>query len=334
MNSNLNNIFHPKIWVLVDNRVGNANQALALAAKLNADYQVKTLQYNCFANLPNCLLAFWPIHVKKAVLDELKSQNAPDIIISSGRRTATLAIYLKKISKNKAKVIQIMRPGLNPKKFDLIILPQHDNYNYTLPNIVRIIGALNNVQASMPKAKTLLKNNYPDIKHFIAVIIGGSSKRYNFTTSNAELLSDTIGTISENHSLPLFITFSRRTPKQVKEIFRNKFLWPNIIYDPEENLPNPYPAIIGEGEYIITTTDSISMCSEAASTGKPIYVFCPEDFKLKKHRFFIQQLADLGIVKLLESSTTFLAKYNYEPLHETDKVAEIVKERFLINNKT
>lgn len=328
MNSNLNKPSHPKIWVLTDNRIGNANQALALAAKLHTNYQVKNFQYNNFALLPNFFLVLWPMHVKKSVLDELKSQDAPDIIISSGRRTAPLAVYLKKILKNNIKIIQIMRPSLDPKEFDLIVLPQHDNYNYTLPNIVRVIGALNNVQTSMPEAQALLRNNYPDIKNFIAVIIGGSTKRYDFTTVNAELLSNTIGIISENHSLPLFITFSRRTPKQIKEIFIAKFLWPHIIYDPEENLPNPYPGIIGEGEYIITTTDSISMCSEAASTGNPIYVFCPPDFKLKKHRFFIQQLADLNIVKMLEPNATFLAKYNYESLHEIDKVAEIIKKRF------
>ena len=96
MNSDLNNVPHPKIWVLIDNRIGNANQALALAAKLNVSYQVKNFQYNSFAILPNFLLGLWPIHVKRSVLDELKSQDAPDIIISSGRRTAPLAIYLKK----------------------------------------------------------------------------------------------------------------------------------------------------------------------------------------------------------------------------------------------
>ena len=57
-------------------------------------------------------------------------QDAPDIIMFSGRRTAPLAIYLKKIFKNQTKIIQIMRPNLSPKEFDLIILPQHDNYRY------------------------------------------------------------------------------------------------------------------------------------------------------------------------------------------------------------
>jgi mitochondrial fission protein ELM1 len=319
---------HPEIWVLVDNRLGNAHQALALADKLKYDYQIKNIEYNGFVNLPNFLLGIHPIHVKKAILHELKSQNMPDMIISAGRRTSSLAIYLKKLSNNKSKIIQIMRPSLEPKEFDLIILPQHDNYEYTLPNIVRIIGALNNIQDKMPEANERLHNHYPDIKNFIAVIIGGSNKRYNFTLKSAKTFVASLEVISANHSLPLFITFSRRTPKPIKELFKEKFLWPNIIYDPEENLPNPYPGIIGRAEYIIITTDSISMCSEAASTGKPIYVFCPPNFNLRKHRFFIQQLADLDIVKRLEETTSFLVKYNYQPLHEIDKVVQIIKTRF------
>ena len=326
MSSDLNNKSYPDIWVLVDNRTGGANQALALASRLSPKHQVKNIQYNNFSSLPNFLLAFWPGNIKKSVLDELKSQTLPDIIISSGRRTAALAIYLKRKFNNKIKIIQIMRPGLHPKLFDLVILPQHDNYNYTLPNIVRIIGALNNVQSSMLQTKSTFRTNYPEPQNFIAVIIGGSTKSYKFTAEAAEFLSNKILAISAYHSLPVFISFSRRTPKYVKEIFKNKFPWPHIIYDTEENLPNPYPGIIGEGEYIIITADSISMCSEAASTGKPIYIFYPENFTLKKHRFFIQQLIDLGIARVLDYNTVFLEKYDYEPLYEIDKVIEIINK--------
>lgn len=318
----------PKIWVLVDSRIGNANQALALASKLNKDYQIKTITYNQFAKFPNALLAFKPIHITRSILKNLVAEELPDIIISSGRRTAPLAVYLKKISKNKAKLVQIMRPNLNPKNFDLIILPQHDNYQNKLPNVVRILGALNNVQDRMNEAQMLLYNYYPDLKSFIAVLIGGSNKKAAFTAQNGKSLIDSLKILYEHHSLPLFITFSRRTPKQIKTMFKEEFLWPHIIYDPEENLPNPYPGIIGKADYIITTADSISMCSEAASTGNPIYVFCPDNFNLTKHKFFIQQLADLEIVRRLENNTNFLVKYNYEPLREVDKVAKEVRDRF------
>lgn len=316
-----------KVWVLVDSRLGNANQALALAGALTKDHEVKNISYNFLSHLPNILLGIYPIHVKTSILKTLSAEEMPDVIISAGRRTSSLALYLKKLSGGKSKIIQIMRPGLDPKEFEFIILPQHDNYEYTLPNVIRVIGALNNIQQRMPEAKVLLHNHYPDVKNFIAVIIGGSTKKYNFTLKNAELLSNSIKLISDNHSLPLFITFSRRSPKLIKAMFKEKFLWPNIIYDPEENVANPYPGIIGAAEYIITTTDSISMCSEAASTGKPIYVFCPTNFKLKKHRFFIQQLVDLNIVRRLEETTNFLTKYEYKPLSELNKVVDFIKSR-------
>ena len=99
---------------------------------------------------------------------------------------------------------------MDPKEFDLIILPQHDVYNYTLPNIVRIIGTLTNVQDKLPKVKDEFKKKYPDIKNFIAVIIGGSTKNYKLTMENAKELGQALNTVADSHSLALFITFSRR----------------------------------------------------------------------------------------------------------------------------
>jgi mitochondrial fission protein ELM1 len=35
MTADLNNISNPRVWVLIDNRTGNANQALAFASYLH-----------------------------------------------------------------------------------------------------------------------------------------------------------------------------------------------------------------------------------------------------------------------------------------------------------
>lgn len=319
----------PKIWVLVDNRIGNANQAIVLAEKLGQPFEIKHINYNHFAKFPNSILSLFPIHIKCNILRQLKAENIPDIIISAGRRTAVLAVYLKKLSNNKAKIIQIMRPNLEPKAFELIILPQHDIYNHTLPNIIRILGALTNVQEKLPDIKANFENEYPDIKNFIAVIIGGSAKNYKLTMENAQELGEVLSAVADNHSFALFITFSRRTPKNIKEYFQKKFQWPNICYDPESGGANPYPAILGSAKFIVSTSDSISMCSEAASTGKPVYIYRPDSFSLKKHNFFIQQLVDLGIARRLDKNTNYLEPYSYEPLSEINKVAEIIQKDIL-----
>ena len=49
----------PKIWVLVDNRIGNANQAIVLAEKLGQPFEIKHINYNHFAKFPNSILSLF-----------------------------------------------------------------------------------------------------------------------------------------------------------------------------------------------------------------------------------------------------------------------------------
>lgn len=323
------NIIENNILVLVDKRTGNANQAIALANSLASNYKIIDIEYNHFAKLPSSILSLWPMHVKKSSLSQIDLAHIPKIIISSGRRPAALAVHLRRLSKGQTKIIQIMKPNIRPEEFEMIVLPQHDTFNKTLPNIVRVIGALNDVKKRLSNSEQTLKLIYPELKSFIAVIVGGSSKNFTFTRENGMTLCRSILQLSNSHSKPLFITFSRRTPNSVKDLFRDKFHFPHTIYDPDDNTKNPYPAIIGAAEYIITTTDSVSMCCEAAATGKPIYAFCPDNFQIKKHRFFLQQLIDLGIIRKLDPNITYLEKYTYQPLDEVSKVAKIVQENIL-----
>lgn len=317
------------IWILLDNRTGNDNQAIALAEEIGLGYEIKNIKYNFFGKLPNFLFKFNPFHINKTILNSLDFNKLPKIIISSGRRTAPLALYLKKKSNNNLKIVQIMKPNTATSEFDLVIIPQHDNIREISPNIIKIIGALCNIKLKLEIGGEELYKHYPDIKNFIAVVIGGDTKKYKFTTSIAELFSEILTKISLNHASPFFISFSRRTPRAVKEIIKKHFPWPHAIYDPDQDGYNPYIGMLSKADYIITTADSISICSEVASTGKPLYIFCPNKFKLKKHRFFIQQLIDLGIARKIEESTNFLETYSYKPLYEVKKVAEIIKKDLL-----
>ncbi len=330
-----------QIWVLADSRLGNTKQAIALAEELAKDkgliYEVKQVGYTPLAALPNYLLHFYPIHIKSKSLQSLLQSDAPRLIISSGRRTATLATYLKKKfnsrqGKDKVHIIQIMKPDLSFAEFDLIVLPQHDEIGEPSSNVARIIGALSSTKNSSDSKKSeaaSMRQYYPELRNFIAVIIGGNSKKSRFNTTATKEFVDILIKLSKHHAIPFVISFSRRTPEKLKELINKNFLWPNIIYDPASNKPNPYQAMITEAEYIISTADSISMCSEAASIGKPLYIFWDKDFKLKKHRFFVQQLIDLGIAKKLDNSVDVLKTYYYEPLHEVRKIADIIRTEIL-----
>ena len=163
--------------------------------------------------------------------------------------------------------------------------------------------------------------------HFIGVLIGGNTKEYQFTEKDARELSMIIEKMVAYTKTPAYITFSRRTPDSVKKIFTEKFLAPNVIYDPTvSDKENPFLGILKYSKFLIITCDSVSMCSEAASTGHPLYIYTPEEFASKKHKYFTQQLIDLGIARALAVNTPPLEEYSYVPLNEVEKVTKMVKE--------
>ena len=67
------------------------------------------------------------------------------------------------------------------------------------------------------------------------------------------------------------------------------------------------------------------MISEAAMTGKPIYVAQMKPVR-NNNRFkkFFELFKSLNIIKDLENS---LEKWNYEKLNETDKISRYIKEQ-------
>lgn len=316
------------IWVLADSKTGSSVQAVALAEKLSMSFEIKKLEYNLWALLPNFILGATEIHVKSSS-SPLTSDIPPKIVISSGRRTAPVALSIKK-RYPEVKVVQILKPFLDPTKFDIIILPQHDRFQDSAGKVLTVIGSLHNIKSKLKDARNTIKSANPNLQNFIAVLIGGDTKKYKFTEEEAARLVKQLNTISINHGINLFISFSRRTSPKVKNIIKQEFQWPHVLYDPTASTDsNPYYGMLADADFIIATFDSVSMCSEATASGKPLYIFHSGDKNMQKHRYFAQQLVDLGIARFLTDEIETLENYEYEPFDEAEKVASYIKENIL-----
>ena len=77
--------------------------------------------------------------------------------------------------------------------------------------------------------------------------------------------------------------------------------------------------------YIVVTCDSTSMISEAAMTGKPIYVAKMQIIK-RNNRFekFFELFKSLNIIRDLGDT---IDKWSYEKLNETDKISMYIKKQ-------
>ena len=319
-----------KTIVLTDNKIGSNSQAIALAEALGAEFEIIPLEYNLLARLPNFLLPFGFKQVKKPNLNEILRNIEPEYIISASRKSGFVSASIKKIKKN-AKNIHILNPGINFSNFDLVVLPNHDIVRAVPSNVFRISGALNNISQNIISELENFKNIYPELakrdsnKKIITVLVGGNTKKFKYDQTSATKFTETLAKISQNMQAKFMITLSRRTNGILKELLLEFAKNHNhFIYDPEKPGYNPYPAMLDNSEFVISTIDSISMCSEVASLGKPLYLYKPENFNSAKHFEFSKELERIGAAKFITPDVNNLQEYNYEPLSETKKLVDYI----------
>lgn len=323
-------------WVLTDCSIGSSNQSLALADELGLSYDTINIEYNALAKLPNFLIprGFRQVkfpNLQEIVEERLKNNMPPKTIIGAGRRCAMVALSIKAVFPS-VKLIQILRPECDASQFDVIILPQHDDFSDDSSRVIRVIGALNNFRYRIQPAKISFQTKYkgiernlgPDASSFIAVAVGGDTKSYRYNYSDAQHFANKLVQLSECHLLPLFISFSNRTPQILRDTLMPLTSKGHYINDPKSGT-NEHLGIVACAKYIIATGDSISMCSELSSIGKPIYIYLPQHFNSHKHKWFCYQLCDIGAARILTNETEVLEEYNAPSLSEVTKVADYIR---------
>lgn len=328
-----------KIWVLVDDRPGNYAQSLglaeALAKILNYQVEIKKINYNFWAKLPNFLKIDDLSTIDQTSKDSLLNcLHPPQIVISAGRKSAVIASFLKK--HYNAFVVQIMNPNLNFKQFDWVILPKHDKTT-PVKNVINIIGAFTRINDDLLKteyqkfADTLSIIKSPKI----ALLVGGSSKKGRFTTEAADNLSEIVNKVTKKMSAHLLILNSRRTNQVITNQLEKQLNNPKTFFKWQAgNWPNPYFAVLEAADYIIATGDSISMCSEICSLGKPVYIFNPPLLCSQKHLKFHQSLFASQLAKELDNNLEQLENYPTTKLDETNRVAKKIAEVFRYKKQT
>ena len=90
-----------------------------------------------------------------------------------------------------------------------------------------------------------------------------------------------------------------------------------------------YLSALAISNYIVVTCDSTSMISEAAITGKPVYIAMIKSFKpTGRFKKFYSQLEDLGITRELGDR---IENWSYNSLNEVNRIAPIVKSKMKKN---
>lgn len=300
------------------------SQGVGLAQQFNNNISlIKTKLLFPWSKLQPGILPIFPW----IFLNDLNFLSPPDIIISCGRKSVYLSIYLKKKFKNIIN-IHIQNPKVNFRNFNYIIAPEHDNINNK--NVISSIGALHRFNKKI--FKEVVDDDFllPKID-LISIIIGGSNNHYDFSKKETEALIIKIKELKKsNPKYNFLIIFSRRTTKLTKSLISEHLSnMSDIIKDDEKN---PYAYALKYSKFFIITSDSTSMISECAITGNPIYVFhLPYKRKSNRMEKFHKQFSGLNITKKLDNKNNLLPWF-YNHLNESERIASILKERIIKEN--
>lgn len=274
------------LWALLDDRAGNKSQVLGVAEALGFPFDIKEISYTKWVKLPNYLRGRTFIGISKKSKEALQS-DYPDFVVSAGRRLYPVARAIRKASKGKTKIIHLMNPGC--AGFDeafLMLIPEHDVFNKKAKNVMRTLGAPHRVTEKKLKEEGAkfddVLGGYPSPR--LALIVGGSTKTSPFTMEMAKTLVHKVKACTYTS---LFVTTSRRTPKEVEDYLKESFKGKSCyFYTPSDKAENPYFGFLAHADKIIVTGDSISMCTEACATGKPVYIFTDSmNIPVKHQRF-------------------------------------------------
>ena len=243
-------------------------------------------------------------------------------MISAGRKTFPIARHIKKQSK--AKIIQLMHPRFPAWGIDLLVVPEHDGYKADKKTMVTI-GAPNRVQPDFLSQEAAIWER--TLSHLptprMAVLLGGDTKGITFTEQDGIRLAEQVQRISLGQG-SLLVSASRRTPKVFADSFKAGVKQPMHFHDPATSRSNPYYAFLALSGAIITTADSVSMMSEACTTGKPIYIYQPQQFDAPKHQKLLNKLLNNGYAVV--SDSTKAPSSNAPTLVTSNQVAARIKE--------
>jgi len=315
------NFSKKNILVLTDGSDGMLSQVIGLAKQLSPNIKsIKTKILFPWSNLQPGILPVYRWSFK----NDLNFFPKTDIVISCGRKSVYLSIFLKKKYKNLI-TIHIQNPKINFNKFNYIVSPDHDNIKGD--NIINSIGALHKFDKNFLDNALDINFKIPK-KNLMSIIIGGTNNHYNFSLNEVNNLFSKISYLKKiNPKLNILIIFSRRTTDQIKTLLKDKLRNYKMIWYQEN--ANPYAFALKYSDYFVVTSDSTSMISECAFTGKPIYIFhLPYKRISKRIESFHNQFQVLNITKDLNSAHE-LFSWVYKPLNESKRIASIIKERII-----
>lgn len=313
----------PLVWVLSDD-THRVDQALQVSNRLARRLVV--------CSLGDIQLAGGVSeYIKTHHLDE----SSPDIVMSTGRETAEAALQIKQYFHHKLLLVSMLNPCISHHDFDVIVIADYEPHPEG-DNILTTVGLVNYIDTDFLQRafQDYEEGRYGSLKAAflpsprVALLVGGRHAGGNVSVADAGCLSEWIEETMSGEGSVMVVT-SARTPRATSDALRELLTGNVFFYDykQDRHMVNPYDGVLALADTIIVTGDSVRMCSEACSTGKPVYIYTSPDESFSPYSELHKQLCEKGHARLLTSDGAEVDWSVSHPLNEAERVADYIRQK-------
>ena len=257
----------PRIWLLLGERVGDNNQLLALAEEMGLPFETRSLHHNRLRNVARSLLNKTMLTFTGKSLRQLQPP-WPDLVIGIGRRSVSVARWIKRRSGGKTKLVQLGNPRSNPSLLDLIITtPQ-----YPVPsksNVLVLPMAMSRFRSPPQESEAETRWLAALPRPHILLAIGGSTAYLDLPPDNLEQAARQLAARASKRAGTLIVVGSPRTQPELMDAARTAIagVAPHVVAD---GVMPRFAVLLADADEVHVTADSVSMLSEAVLTGRPV----------------------------------------------------------------
>lgn len=310
---------HGECWVITDTAAGNQRQALALANGLHLPTRHLVLQPRAPWSWLAPRLQLGGRLALPPGQRQLFSPPWPAVAIGCGRGAALFTRMLRRLSSGQCHTVQILNPRIDPRHWDLVIAPQHDQL--AGPNVIQPLGSLNPIDDAWLADGRDACPQFDELPQpRVGMLLGGPRRGIALDADYARQLATRLLERQRREGGSLLVLGSRRTPAALIEIFRPVLEGiPGLLWAGRDDGRNPYPAVLGWADRLVVTPDSVNMLSEACAVGCPVLTLVNAPLPSKIQRFH-QALRDAGLLHDIDASPLT----RQPPLRETGPIAAMV----------
>lgn len=197
----------------------------------------------------------------------------PDLILTSGHRPGNAALWIKRQSGGRSRIVLVGKPSGWMSHLDLVVASA-ETLLAPFDNVLQIDLPLMRVEPDrLAAGRAAWRETFDTVpRPLVAVLIGGPTVPFVFDAAVARRLRARTRRVLEAGGTPCLVGSRRTPPGFLQQVVAGLPETPRVFDWAQSRAGDPYAGLLAHADRFVVTGDSISMQVEVARLGRPLEI--------------------------------------------------------------